>query len=229
MIDEILTFLTQNWQNIIVALSVGFIFYILSTYLLKKYVTSAGKERVKRAKDSLLTILESRVINKQEISLEKINNLLKAIEREHSVILSDSVSSSSILQDLELEFEKSHHLDPNQKEEYCTLIQNQIQEIRASEDALNIPPKYSEILENLEENIKSKNTDKSLEFIKLLKKKLDNREDSIYDEPNGIIVLLTLAIIIAILLKSEPYFAFIFLYLSIVIFAMYRVIILNKK
>ena len=170
----------------------NYIFYILSTYALKKYITSAGKERVKRAKESLLTILESRIINKQEISLEKINSLLKAIEREHSVILSDLVSPLSLLQDLELEFEKSHHLDPNQKEEYCRLIQNQIQEIRVSEDALNIPSKYSEILENLEENIKSKNTDKSLELIKLLKFKLYEREELTYEDPKLFLIFVSI-------------------------------------
>ena len=127
---EIWDFLYQNWQNIIVALAIGFLFLFLSNYTLKRFIISAERERLKQAKDTVLSILESRIINKQDISLDKINNLLKAIDREHSVILSDLVSPSSLLQDLELQFEKSHHLDPIQKEEYCTQIQNQIQEIR---------------------------------------------------------------------------------------------------
>ena len=149
MAIEFLTFLNQNWQNIIVALAIGLLFYFLSNYALKRYITSAERERLKQAKDTLLNILESQIINKQDISLDKINNLLKAIDRDHSVNLSDLVSPSSLLQDLEMQFEKSHHLDPTQKKEYCTQIQNQIQEIISMEDTLKVTKKYSEIIENI--------------------------------------------------------------------------------
>lgn len=177
----ILTFLYNNWQDFIVDLVVGLVvglvlgmlFHILS----KRRTISAESERVKQAKNSLLDILEARIINKKNITVDKINNLLKAIEREYSIIFSDAIFLSSLLQDLELRFEKNNYLDPAQKEEYCELIQNQIHEIETTEESSIIPNKYSEIIETLTEEIKSKNTDKSLEILEILNKKIRVREE----------------------------------------------------
>ncbi|MCK4796383.1 MAG: type IV pilin N-terminal domain-containing protein [Spirochaetes bacterium] len=182
---EVWKFLEDNWQNIIITLAAGLIFYFLTNYALKKYFASAENERLKQAKDSLLDILEARIINKQHINLDKINNLLTAIDRDYSVYLSDIVSPFSLLEDLELRFEKSHHLDPTQKDEYCSQIQNQIQNIRTTEEALNFPRRYSEILENLETDITSENTDNALKNLELLKRKINDREEYIYKRPNS--------------------------------------------
>ena len=111
MQTEILTFLNSNWQSIIVSLVVGSLFYFLTNYAQRRYVTSAERVKIKQAKTSLIDILEARIINKQDIPLDKIYNLLDAVEREHSIFLLD-ITPISILQDLELQFEKSHHLDP---------------------------------------------------------------------------------------------------------------------
>ena len=189
MQTEILTFLNSNWQNIIVALVIGTIFYILSNYAQRRYITSAERVKIKQAKASLLDILEARVINKQDIPLDKIFNLLEAIEREHSIFLSD-VTPITILQDLELQFEKSHHLDPTQKEEYCKQIQNIIQEAETAEEVLILPRKYSEIFETLTEEITSKSTNKALENVELLKKKMSEREEYISVEEESIYIKL---------------------------------------
>lgn len=175
---EILTFLNSNWQSIIVALVVGSLFYFLSNYAQRRYLTSAERVKIKQVKSSLIDILEARIINKQDIPLDKINNLLESLEREHSVFLSD-VTPISILQDLELQFEKSHHLDPNQKEEYCSQIQNQIREIETTENELLLPRKYSEIFDTLTENITSNETNDALENLELLKNKINERENYI--------------------------------------------------
>lgn len=180
MESEILTFLSNNWQNIVITLIAGLVFYFLSNYALRKYIVSAEKVRLKQAKDSLLDILETRIINKQDISLDKITNLIKALDREHSVYLSYMVSPISLLEDLELRFEKSHHLDPIQKNEYCKQIKNQIQNIKTTEEALAYPKKYSEIMKSLEKEIKAKNTEKALENFELLTKKISERDEHIY-------------------------------------------------
>lgn len=187
MIDEIWIFIYSNWQNIIVALAVGLLFYFLSNYALKRVITSAERERLNLAKNSLLDILEARIINKQDISVDKINNLIKAIEREHSVGLSEVVSPLSLLQDIELRFEKSHHLDPTQKEQYCQRIQNQMQEIRAVEETSVVPRRYSDIVDALAAEINSKNTDKALENLELLKEKIKEREEYSYRKSESII------------------------------------------
>ena len=173
---EISTFLNSNWQNIIIALVVSLIFYFLSNYTQRRYVTSVERVKIKQAKASLIDILEARIINKQDIPLDKIKNLLEAVEREYSVFSLD-VTPISILQDLELQFEKSHHLDPTQKEEYCMQIQNKIQEFETTVAKLLIPIKFSETFENLTEDITSENTKKALENLELLKKGISEREE----------------------------------------------------
>lgn len=188
MAIDVLKFLEDNWQNIIVTLVAGLMFYFLSNYAQKKYFASAEKERLKQAKESLLYILEARIINKQDVHLDKIKNLLKAIERDHSVYLSDAVSPLSLLEDLELIFEKSHHLDSTQKEEYCKQIQNEIQTIRATEESLIVPRRYSVIIETLEENVTSGNTDGALKNIELLKKMINERDESLYVIPESTII-----------------------------------------
>ena len=172
MFEIILKFLYSTWQDIIISLVGGLLSTFFLTYSIKKYITSAEKERLKQAKNSLLGILEDRIKNKQDISVDKINNFLKATERKHSVDLSSVVSLSSLLRDLQLQFENNPHLDPDKKDEYYEQIENLTQEIRPSGQLLFIPKKYSEIIETLTEEIKSKNTESALEILEILNKKI---------------------------------------------------------
>ena len=200
---EISTFLNSNWQSVIVALIVGSLFHVLSTYAQRRYVTSAERVKIKQAKASLMDILEARIINKQDIPLDKIDHLLEAVERDHSVFLAD-VTSISLLQDLELQFEKSHHLDPTQKEEYCKQIQNKIREIETTEEESLIPKKYSEIFDTLVEEITSKNTNEALKSLELLKKRISEREEYISEDGNNIFrqlinIIITISLIYAVI------------------------------
>lgn len=200
---EISTFLNSNWQSVIVALIVGSLFHVLSTYAQRRYVTSAERVKIKQAKTSLMDILEARIINKQDISLDKIDHLLEAVERDHSVFLAD-VTSISLLQDLELQFEKSHHLDPTQKDEYCKQIQNKIREIETTEEESLIPKKYSEIFDTLVEEITSKNTNEALKSLELLKKRISEREEYISEDGNNIFsqlinIIITISLIYVVI------------------------------
>lgn len=178
MIPEIINFFVVNWQNILITLVGGAIFYFLSKEGLKKYISSAEKERIKQAKITLLDILEARIINKQEISLHKINNLMNAISREHSIDLFDITTPQSLLQDLELIFEKSHHLDSVQKDNYCKQIQDQIEIIEKtakidiisdkSQADVHISNEYIKLLEEISTKIElndSANAQKTLNLL----------------------------------------------------------------
>ncbi|MFX1521656.1 MAG: LptF/LptG family permease [Promethearchaeota archaeon] len=169
-----LSLLANNWQNILIAFAVSAFFYVLSNYAIKKYLRSAEKERIDRAKTSLLDILESRIINKQNITFNKIDNLIRATERDHLVNLQNVITPRSILEDLELIFEKSHHLDANQKNEYCQLIQNEIGQIDEMKKVAvlnsSIPAESTKIFEKLALEINSNDTESALESLDLLKK-----------------------------------------------------------
>ena len=124
-----ITFITTNWFQIvlsIVSLVIGglvtFIFYRLQ----KRDVASARIERSKRAKEEMLDILESNIVNKQTISSELITNLLEASEREYETNLHDFCTSVTLLQDVLLRLQRSRHLDITQKAEYTNQIDQMI-------------------------------------------------------------------------------------------------------
>jgi isochorismate synthase EntC len=153
-----------SWLDVAVAVGIGFIFFCLSTYGIKKYVTSAERERLKQAKSSILDILESRIINEQDITVDIINNLLSAIDRENSVDLRERVSSQSILQDFALRFEKSHHLDSSQKGDYCQIIEKYVSDINTQEkQKVMIPKRYTDMVYKLKEDINSNKSGEALE------------------------------------------------------------------
>jgi len=172
MFEIISTFIYSSWQDIII----GSVTLILSYYPTKKYLVSAEKERFKQAKKCLLHILEKRIKNKQDVSVDMINNFLESIGRKYSVALSDVVFVSSLLQDLQLRFESNSDLGPAEKDECYKHIQKMIQEIRLTGELLVLPEKYSEIIDVLTEEIKTKNTENALENLELLKRKITKRE-----------------------------------------------------
>ncbi len=84
--------------SISVGFAVGYIFYRLQ----KRDVTSARVERVKRAKEELLDVIESCIINKQQVAEESIHNLIAASEREYQVGLKGIFTPITLLQDVVL-------------------------------------------------------------------------------------------------------------------------------
>jgi hypothetical protein len=192
MLDETWQFVVINWQSIIITLGGGLLFFILSYYGLRRYVMSAERERLIQAKNSMLDIVESRIISKHRISKTEINRLLKAIDREHSVDLSAVVSPSSILEDLQLRFEKSHHLDSSQKEEYCKKLEEFSEEISKEEKTVTVPVRYSEIIDTLTEDIESNKSKEALDTLELLKKKMREREETVMYRPIGGLFVSTL-------------------------------------
>jgi hypothetical protein len=228
----------NDWRDIIVTLLGGAFFYILSNYAIKKYLGSIEKERVVRAKISLLDILESRIINKQNITDGKIENLIRAIEREHSVNLRNIITPRSILEDLELIFEKSHHLDANQKNVYSELIQNEMIHIDEKEkkDFLNdnLPTDSIGLFEKLETEISSndsKNALKSLEKIK--KHYVSNHKSVSINVENKIVnvISILIATLSMVIFVSNVTQTFDFMLILIVIAGvlMTVVILLGKK
>ena len=81
----LIEFLQINWQGILITLIIGFLFFVLTTWGLKKYLTTAEIERRNRAQESVLDLLESSLINKQDLNSEKIYHLLNAIGREYGL------------------------------------------------------------------------------------------------------------------------------------------------
>lgn len=147
-------FIDNNWLallsiliGIIVTYGVSSFFYRLQ----KKSVYSASQERKKHALNELLDVIESYIINKQNLSDRVIDNLIFASERDHTVQLRPACTAISLLQDVELRLQRSRHLDIPQKSEYSLKIEGLINDIMNRSDLAQIEPLTSEIRNTLME------------------------------------------------------------------------------
>jgi len=166
----------KNWQNILIALSitigVGFFFFILTPWGIKKFLKTAEVERRKRASENILDLLESSLILKQDMDSRKILHLLSAIGRENEVDVSSYYPIKSLLEDLELRFEKSKHLDSAQKLDYTRKIESMIDDFEKKEKDIELTIPYKDLFEELEQNINEGNKEVALKKIDIIKEKL---------------------------------------------------------
>ena len=153
-------FLFENWQTILITLLAGLIFFIASLYFLRYSEKSVEYEKYKKAKETVIDILESSLINKQSILPERIKHLISASEREQSTELKDP--PKILLEDLELRFEKSKHLDTEQQTRYIDQIEEMLSKIESESKISSVPLSYEEILTSLKENIETEKKDDAL-------------------------------------------------------------------
>lgn len=125
-----LDFLSNNWLSI-VSILIGLVVAFVSYRLQKKESVSASVERKKHANSELLDVIESYLINKQELSESVIENLIHASERSHTVALRPDCTAITLLQDVALRLQRSRHLDIPQKSEYSVKIDSLIIDVRA--------------------------------------------------------------------------------------------------
>lgn len=130
-----LDFLVNNWLSI-VSILIGLLVAYVSYRVQKKDSVSASVERKKHAHSDLLDVIESYLINKQQLSESVIENLIYAAERAHFVALRPECTTISLLQDVALRLQRSRHLDIPQKSEYSVAIDSLIREVKASSQPL---------------------------------------------------------------------------------------------
>jgi hypothetical protein len=141
-------FIEANWLtliSILIGVLVAFFFYRLQ----KKDAVSAGAERKKHANRELLDVVESYIINKQELSEQVVENLIHASERDHQVLLRESCTPISLLQDVALRLQRSRHLDIPQKSEYSQKIDSLITQIRESKEVPSLDRLDKELRDGL--------------------------------------------------------------------------------
>ena len=92
MLDSILEFWRSNSASIIVSLIVGFLFFVLGPLGLWFSGRKIRRERIRKAKDSLLDLLEGMVVNQAPTGERKLRSVFRAIEREIDIDLSGEYS-----------------------------------------------------------------------------------------------------------------------------------------
>lgn len=177
-IETVVNVISEQLVNILIALGVGLFFFVLTPWGLKKYLKTAEVERRNRAKENILDLLESSLIFKQDVNPKKIFHLVSAIGREYTIDIFSYMTTKSLLEELELRFEKSKHLDPNQKQEYTRKIEALICDLEKEDEKLQIHIPYDDLFAELTKNVNNAEKDLALKNINILKEKIIQRDDT---------------------------------------------------
>lgn len=146
--SDIIGFLLSNWVAI-VTIVITIIGVLGTPYYLRSRINSARQERYNQAKSTLLDVLENQIINGRDLTEERINNFISAVERRYSVSISDRISSVGLLQDLQFRLEESK-LDVTDKESFSSQIDDLIKQYREERHFEDLPFEYQMAIEELE-------------------------------------------------------------------------------
>ena len=141
------------------------------------------RERVRKAKETLLDLLEGMIVSQSNISEHKMLAMLRAVERDIDIDLSGEYTLENWLGDVALRFEKSRHWGAEQKQIYyeeVSRISGEIKESRTQKKEIIVPRKYEEIFSDLKETVSGSDTSKAIKLVEELERKIvehPSRED----------------------------------------------------
>lgn len=179
MWEAIIQFLQNNSTNIVVSLLVGFVFFILGPLGLWFSGKKVRRERVRKAKESLVDLLESMIVSQSVIDETKLKSLYRSVERDVDIDLSGDYQIEHWLGDVALRFEKSRHLSSDQKQTYYECIRGISEEIRISmlqKGGLEVPRKFEPVINDLKESIANNDYKAAFVAVNELEKALIIRE-----------------------------------------------------
>ncbi|MGE6221327.1 hypothetical protein ACQKCH_16005 [Nubsella zeaxanthinifaciens] len=217
MWNSISKFFIDNQSSIIVSLIIGAIFFILGPLGLWFSGKKVKHEKIKKAKDEFLDLIESMLVNNENFSRSKILTLFRAIERQNGISLELDSDIENLLEDLSLRFARSKHLSAEQKDEYASRIDkliinlNEKPDQETKENSLTrereIPKSIKSIINELKTESENLNSDSLKEIIEKLEKYHKRPSDPlllavrvIREEPRFFLSVLVVYIIIVALL-----------------------------
>lgn len=178
MIESIVQFWNDHSGSIIVSLIVSLLFFVLGPLGLWFSSKKIRRERIRKAKEQLLDILEGMIVNKGVSDEKKLTSLFGAVERDIDIDLSGDYSLESWLEDVILRFERSRHLSSEQKTEYYEEVKKLLDHIQRPRDQhpkKEISRQYEDIFDDITNAISSGESEKANNIIQELKKKISER------------------------------------------------------
>lgn len=175
-LESIWDFVSNNAATLIITGGAGVLFFVLGPLGVWFSGRKIRKERIRKAKDSLLDIFEGMLVNQEEITPKKLSLLISAVEREGGVSLDGVHSVDWLIEDVMLQFQKSKHLDAQQKQEYYSKlsgVHDAFNEESEAEPTRHAPRDESGLLDKLRESVKG--NEKAEQLVKELQTQLDRR------------------------------------------------------
>ena len=181
MWDAVAQFWRLHSTNIIITLVVGVAFFVLGPLGVWFSGKKIRRERVRKAKETLIDLLEGMVVNKAQVDEAKLTSVLRAVERDVDIDLAGEYHGDDWLGDVVLRFEKSRHLSADQKQQYYDAVRKISDEIHVKTDQkprVEVPRKYEAILNDLKNSLASNDTGRFASSLEELERALSQRERS---------------------------------------------------
>jgi len=180
MWDTLAQFWHDNNANIIVSLVISFVFFVLGPLGLWFSGKRIRRERIRKAKEALIDLLEGMIVNQANVDEAKLRSVIRAVERDIDIDLSGEYHIDYWLGDVVLRFEKSRHLSAEQKQQYYDAVRKIIDEIHSKTDkkTMEVPRKYEPILNDLKSALSSGETTRASHVVEELERALVMREHS---------------------------------------------------
>lgn len=217
MWEEIFKFLAENRSSLLTNFIAGLVFFVLGPVVLGLSNRRIRKEKLNRAKDSILDLFENMLVNKETVTKEKLSTLFHAVSRQHSVNMEVDTDLQYLLEDLSLRFATSKHLSPSQKDEYSNRIEEikKLLEQKPEQEERRIPKSFTRIFEELDIKVENGNKEEIIKQVDELKTKImddrHSRVPGIYpfffrqmrEKPLqfGITIFISIVIYVVIILK----------------------------
>lgn len=183
MLDWLTKFWIENSNVIIISFAAGFIFFVLGPLGVWFSGKKIRKERIRKAKEALLDLLEGMIVSQSNINENKMIAMYRAVERDIDIDLSNEYNLENWLGDVAFRFEKSRHLGPDQKQKYydeVSRINNEIKNNRSQKKEIIVPRKYETIFSELNETLSDSENSKATSLVAELERRMTEnpfRED----------------------------------------------------
>lgn len=172
--EELLKFWDENFSNIMISLGVGFVFFVLGPIGVWFSGRRIRKERVRKAKEMLIDLMEGMLVTQEKITTAKLKQLFNAVEREVEATIDSDYDLERLFEDVSLRFQRSKHLDSTQKDSYSNTLLSLAESLEKAQKsgARVIPRSYKVLIEELREAVASNNQETAAKAIDEIEEKV---------------------------------------------------------
>jgi hypothetical protein len=157
------TVLQLNLVQISITIVVSIVSILSTSYLINRRVESAKEERRKQAKETILEILENRLVEDREISDKTMEDIISSANNTYNSNL--YISYIELFQELILRIEQSRHLSAEEKDAYISKINETSDEISDEEYESIEVGLYDDLIQDIKTELQRENTEEALQMI----------------------------------------------------------------
>lgn len=172
--EEVIKFWNDNYSSIMISLGVGFVFFVLGPVGVWFSGRKIRKERIRKAKEMLIDLIEGMLVTQETITTAKLKQLFNAVEREVETTIDSAYDLERLFEDVSLRFQRSKHLGSSQKDSYSNTLLQLADSLEKSQESGRrvIPRSYESLITELRESTDSQDNERINRVIEELEEKV---------------------------------------------------------